>query len=356
MNALEFGKEKERVSSYCNGKQSLVSLYSGDAAIIDKLETAVVGTGICRAPYCPPGGVLTDELAEEHLNWSFAGSCFFCFTVMTTIGYGNYVPVTGGGRAFTLCFAVPGFVIHAFAINNFTKLLDHTLFEHLKKGGKKVPLWRRVLTDFVLLLAWLLIMAAVYGAAEGWAYGDAFYFSYISSTSIGLGDFAPMKTRDWPLSYVLIFIGLLLMGNFIAAFIHVFHDSVLTHATVNLDEKVKEKDNTGVHGLLWTLMQEYLRNWKLQLTVLWVLVLCYMFTGAAIFRGIELYGLGSGGTDGVFGSALAAVTGEATEMSAFLQKSLANATHSVSADSAKITGLSDQWGKLKELMNDQGEE
>jgi hypothetical protein len=346
MHELEFKREQARVLEYCEGKQTLIEYYRGDSLIVDKLETAVVGVGICRAPHCPSDGDLADAKFKRNLNWSFAGASFFCFTVITTIGYGNYVPVTVGGRVFIIFYALPGFVLHLFALNNFNKVLDQRLFGHIENS---VSIRVRVAVDFVVFVVWLCVMAAVYGLAEGWAFGDAFYFSYITSTSIGLGDFAPVQTRDWPLSYILIFMACVLWAKFLAAFIHMFHNSVVHHATVNLDEKIINEKSWFAQ-----LIKHYLHNWKVQLVILWAIILCYMFAGAAIFRKIEVEGLGSSSATGATLSAFSAVSGGASDFTQYIKSSLGNATHTLRSDSSKVQVISEQWSSLKVLINRQG--
>jgi hypothetical protein len=66
MHELEFNAEKDRVLQYCQGKSALTEYYSGDVNIVKELETAVVGTGICRAPQCPINGTVA-ELSSEQL-------------------------------------------------------------------------------------------------------------------------------------------------------------------------------------------------------------------------------------------------------------------------------------------------
>ena len=41
-------------------------------------------------------------------NWDFFGSLFYCFTLVTTIGYGTFHPLTVGGKLFTCFYAVVG--------------------------------------------------------------------------------------------------------------------------------------------------------------------------------------------------------------------------------------------------------
>jgi hypothetical protein len=75
---------------------------------------------------------------------------------------------------------------------------------------------RKAIFNFFLVFLWLLTMSVVYAEYEGWPFRDALYFSYITATSIGFGDFAPTKTRDWPINYVLIGVSLILMTNFVS--------------------------------------------------------------------------------------------------------------------------------------------
>ena len=35
------------------------------------------------------------------MNWDFYGSFFFCYTLITTIGYGTFSPQSTGGKIFS---------------------------------------------------------------------------------------------------------------------------------------------------------------------------------------------------------------------------------------------------------------
>jgi hypothetical protein len=151
---------------------------------------------------------------------------------MTTIGYGNYVPVSVFGRGFTALYSVIGVLIYSYA--NFllavtlelklhklhqkhfpappkTTTLDDSCCQRFQRSAKHL-LARAALifAEIGVVWLWLLAMAAAYSHFEGWSFYEAFYFSFVTVNTIGYGDFAPSKTRDHPLNYVFIFGGLFL--------------------------------------------------------------------------------------------------------------------------------------------------
>ena len=52
---------------------------------------------------------------EDHArwNWTLPGAIYFVFTVVTTIGYGNFTPQTAAGRTWTVVFGFFGIVYAA---------------------------------------------------------------------------------------------------------------------------------------------------------------------------------------------------------------------------------------------------
>lgn len=58
----------------------------------------------------------------------------------------------------------------------------------------------------------LIIGTFVYHEVEGWSYLDAFYFSFITLTTIGFGDFAPQTDagKVFTIFYIIVGVGIIL--------------------------------------------------------------------------------------------------------------------------------------------------
>lgn len=65
-----------------------------------------------------------------------------------------------------------------------------------------------LLTSIVILITGTF----VYHEVEGWSYLDAFYFSFITLTTIGFGDFAPQTDagKIFTIFYIIVGVGIIL--------------------------------------------------------------------------------------------------------------------------------------------------
>jgi len=159
-------------------------------------------------------------------QWKFAGAFYFATVVLAMIGYGHSTPVTIGGKAFCMAYAM-------VSINQRSWLINGKLFKNFvyNKKNKKVgiPLGlvmfqsigerlnkfasvviRRAkrymrckqteATEMNLMLATGLLSsiiittgAAVFSRYEGWSYFDSFYYCFVTLTTIGFGDYVALQ-------------------------------------------------------------------------------------------------------------------------------------------------------------------
>lgn len=76
----------------------------------------------------------------------------------------------------------------------------------------------------LILIAILLISGTVfYSSVEGWEWFDSLYFSVITLSTIGYGDFSPKTTFGKAFTMVYVFVGI---GLFIAIIRHITDDMI----------------------------------------------------------------------------------------------------------------------------------
>lgn len=172
-------------------------------------------------------------------HWSIVDCVYYAMVIVTTVGYGDVIPVTTAGKAFTIFFAFYGICTIGIALGQLasvflerqksvakqaTKTLLRTVDDaatttaaakeaelginvsaktrKLKKSrrlNKPLPKWVRVVFSesnkaivqslipiFVSIGAGLIV-----GGIEGWPALDCFYYSIITVTTVGFGDLSP---------------------------------------------------------------------------------------------------------------------------------------------------------------------
>jgi voltage-gated potassium channel len=83
----------------------------------------------------------------------------------------------------------------------------------LKEFG--TGLWLTLPLSFSLA-AVIIVLGQLIGKKEGWSPLDSFYWSFITATTVGYGDFRPTKPLSRMTAILIAFLGLLLSGIIIA--------------------------------------------------------------------------------------------------------------------------------------------
>ncbi|KAM7376603.1 hypothetical protein PAMP_006326 [Pampus punctatissimus] len=157
-------------------------------------------------------------------NWDFSSSFFFAGTVVTTIGepcnefivltvyfgppaslndktlfwstgYGNLSPSTVSGQVFCVFYALCGIPLNLAFLKQLGKCLTMHL-GRLERGMiSLVPHKQTVevlaVGSFLITgsLLFLIIPPLMFSYVEGWTFGEGFYFSFITLSTIGFGDY-----------------------------------------------------------------------------------------------------------------------------------------------------------------------
>uniref|UniRef100_A0A8C4F230 Potassium channel domain-containing protein n=1 Tax=Dicentrarchus labrax TaxID=13489 RepID=A0A8C4F230_DICLA len=133
---------------------------------------------------------------EIHRNtWDWTNSVIFASTIVTTIGFGNVAPKTKGGRVFCILYGLCGIplcLVWLSELGSFfgdrAKRLSQVL---IRKGisVKKVQLTCTAIFLLWGLLVHLVIPPVVFMSVEGWTYLEGLYYSFITLTTVGFGDY-----------------------------------------------------------------------------------------------------------------------------------------------------------------------
>ncbi|XP_037550465.1 potassium channel subfamily K member 5a [Nematolebias whitei] len=128
-------------------------------------------------------------------NWNWPNAVIFAATVITTIGYGNISPKTSAGRVFCIFYGLFGVPLCFTWISELGKFFGGRakhLGQYLTKKG--VSLRKAQFTCTAIFLLWgvlihLVLPPFVFMSQEGWTYIEGLYFSFVTLTTIGFGDF-----------------------------------------------------------------------------------------------------------------------------------------------------------------------
>ncbi|XP_066928939.1 potassium channel subfamily K member 1-like isoform X2 [Clytia hemisphaerica] len=166
---------------------------------------------------------MTQELESR---WDFTSSLFFTATLVTTIGYGDRYPMTGGGRSFCIIYALIGIPFTGYLVTILCTLFAN-LIKRTESAIKKIRKIKRIenknsfkrvdeedeiktrtevyqmvraiqvgiATSIFLIFIWLL-PSLIIMISNDWNFETAIYFCFITISTIGLGDVTPSMTID----------------------------------------------------------------------------------------------------------------------------------------------------------------
>ncbi|NXL40948.1 KCNKH protein, partial [Podilymbus podiceps] len=135
-------------------------------------------------------------------RWNFSGSFFFSISAITTIGYGNLSPSTAAGRIFCILFALFGIPLNLILMNEIGQLMllgvQHCArrLEEVFPWQKKASLLMKTCALVTGLLLFLLLPPLLFSDKEGWSYEEGFYYSFITLSTIGFGDYVIGMNSD----------------------------------------------------------------------------------------------------------------------------------------------------------------
>lgn len=173
---------------------------------------------------------------QHKISWDYWNAVLFTGTICTTIGYGHIYPRTPAGRVLTCIYALFGIPLVLTVLNDLGKLLTvglkfpwfqckrawrrlvrlctHTPMEKIleveKKERDNLAIFDLPIPVAVgLIIGWIFLCSATFLMWEKrWTYLEAFYFFFISLSTVGLGDIIPDQPK-----YLLMMFGYIIIGK-----------------------------------------------------------------------------------------------------------------------------------------------
>lgn len=166
-------------------------------------------------------------------TWDWGNSVIFAATIVTTIGYGNVAPKTERGRVFCILYGLCGIplcLVWISQLGSFFGDRARRLSQVLIRKGISVKKVQFTCTACFLLwglIVHLVIPPFVFMSMEEWTYLEGLYFSFITLTTVGFGDYVAGVNPDiqYPRLYrvfaeVWIYMGLAWLSLFFSWNVH----------------------------------------------------------------------------------------------------------------------------------------
>ncbi|KAF7237360.1 Potassium channel subfamily K member 9 [Varanus komodoensis] len=165
------------------------------------------------------------------------------------ISYGHAAPGTNAGKAFCMCYAALGIPLTLVMfqslgerMNTFVKYLLQRMKKCCRMRSTDVSMENMVAVGFFSCIGTLCIGAAAFSHCEEWTFFQAFYYCFITLTTIGFGDYVALQTKGAlqkkPLyvafSFMYILVGLTVIGAFL--------NLVVLRLFMNIEEERREAE------------------------------------------------------------------------------------------------------------------
>ncbi|XP_010220541.1 PREDICTED: potassium channel subfamily K member 3 [Tinamus guttatus] len=168
--------------------------------------------------------------------------------------YGHAAPSTDGGKVFCMVYALLGIPLTLVMFQSLGERINtcvRCLLRRLKKGlgmrRPEVSMANMVTIGFLSCIGTLCVGAAAFSYYEHWSFFHAYYYCFITLTTIGFGDYVALqkdealqtKPQYVAFSFVYILTGLTVIGAFLNLV-------VLRFMTMNFEDEKRDAEQRAL--------------------------------------------------------------------------------------------------------------
>lgn len=152
------------------------------------------------------------SLVFIHLEgWDWKECIYFAVVVVTTVGYGDYLPSSDSSKMFTIFFALFALTIVGFSFDSIAKSVHRRTIKAIKANEEKLGIFnkeealrqrrKRFVLCFGVYILVLVVGTLVFATSIDWPEGsgdkyiNGLYLTVITVTTIGFGDHSPAGTH-----------------------------------------------------------------------------------------------------------------------------------------------------------------
>jgi len=188
----------------------------------------------------------------QYENFSFLDSMYLITLLLTTVGYGNTVPITKGGKIFTIFYVLCGICFIALSLsilsNYFSNKHERMMIKLLKNNETNLDnsgkSFKHIIIDCIIIFFIIIIVVLFYTLYEDLDIVDAIYMTCISLTTIGFGDIVPTTDGGKIFAIFWILSGTLFFAKIIADYFDYFvnlrqekiYNNIIKTAIVNYSD------------------------------------------------------------------------------------------------------------------------
>nr|CAI5832822.1 unnamed protein product [Callosobruchus analis] len=199
---LEETEEKNRIEQDKHKRRQIEKLlkdhYEGDTQQVRDIFSNLT-------EYCGKPINYNMSNSDPVPQWDYYHSLFFVITVVSTIGYGNLAPTTTLTRTFMIIYGLIGIPMNGIIMvtlgeyfgKSFKKLYVRWKNTRIKRSAAKLGLIGQIVLYAVPGLTFFIFLpSTIISVFEQWDYDVALYYSFVTLTTIGFGDYVAGDFED----------------------------------------------------------------------------------------------------------------------------------------------------------------